>query len=152
RVRWWLSLALYAKSSGNIWENTNVDDGTAFIGIGYAVLPKGFKDKFVVGCSQVFDSKGRGIKVLLQPINNYYWRNKNPYMSTEDARKLLYNLKQVYYDAELISDLKRIVIHNSTPFKREEMNGFIQAAEGIASLELLQIQTHNCWRGFQGRR
>ncbi len=152
RVRWWLSLGLYAKSSGNIWDNTNIDDGTAFIGIGYAVLPNGFKDKFVVGCSQVFDSKGRGIKVLLQPISKYYWRKRNPYMSTDDARRLLYNLKQAYYDAEPVSDLKRIVIHKSTPFKKEEMDGFIQAAEGIASLELLQIQTHNCWRGFQGTR
>lgn len=152
RVRWWLSLGLYAKSCGNIWENTNIDDGTAFIGIGYAILPNSFKDKFVVGCSQVFDSKGRGIKVLLQPISKYYWRKRNPYMSADDARRLLYNLKQAYYDAEPISNLKRIVIHKTTPFKREEIDGFIQAAEGIESLDLLQIQTHNCWRGIQGTR
>lgn len=152
RIRWWLSLGLYAKSSGNVWNVTNIDDGTAFIGIGYAVLPNDFKDKFVVGCSQVFDSKGRGIKVLLQPVNKYIWRKRNPYMSTEDARRLLYNLKQAYYDAEPISKLKRIVIHKTTPFNNAEIDGFIQAAEGIESLELLQIQRNTCWRGIQGKR
>ena len=48
-------------------------------------------------------------------------------------------IRQTYYKSSKIEDLKRIVIHRNDPFKKEEINGFKKAFEGIEDCVLLQV-------------
>ncbi len=149
KVKWWLSLALYAKSGGVPWVTTG-DETTVYVGLSHAVS-RGRDKRVTIGMSQIFDSKGRGTRFLVSPINRPIYIGRNPYMSKEDSRRLMHTLKETYFKMDSNAEIKKLVIHKSSPFIRDEIEGFLQATEGI-DLELLHIQQYPMWRGIKGDR
>lgn len=148
KVLWGLSTALYAKASmGILWHPQAINDSTAYIGISYAVS----KEKGIcIGCSQLFDSTGTGMRMLLRKLDAPHFAGKhNPYMGQEEARSMMSALREEYYRCNPTAKLDRIVIHKTTPFMRDEILGFVQAFEGIADIELIQIQEFNHWKGIK---
>ena len=69
-------------------------------------------------------------------------------MKADEARAMLGALRAQYYASTASTPLKRIVIHKTTPFTKEEIRGFTQAFEGIEDIELLQIQ-ETPWRAVR---
>lgn len=145
RVKWWLSQGLYVKGSGIPWKVSPTAPNTAFVGLGYALRD----GKTLLAASQLFDEKGQGLRVLLQPIRNHVFIGKNPFMSKDDARRLVTTLRESYFASGVNSKLDRIVIHKSNFFNRDEIEGITQALDGIQNIELVQIQEANLWRGLR---
>lgn len=146
KVMWGLSTSLYAKATGILWHPEAIQNDTAYIGISYAYSEK---KKICIGCSQLFDSTGTGIRMILRRINNPIILGKsNPYMREDDARTMMTELREQYYHSSPVNDLKRIVVHKTTPFIREEISGILQAFNGI-EVELVQIQEYCTWRGIR---
>ena len=144
KVMWGLSTSLYAKSTGVLWHPKAIQEDTAYIGISYAYsAEKGI----CIACSQLFDSTGTGIRMILRKIANL--ANNNPYMQADDARAIMTELREQYYRANPVNSLKRIVIHKTTPFISEEITGIMQAFYGIDDVELIQIQDYCSWRGIR---
>ena len=129
KVMWGLSTSLYAKASGVLWHPEAIQDDTAYIGISYAFS----EDKRIcIGCSQLFDSTGTGIRMVLRKINNPIFRGRsNPYMREDDARTMMTELREQYYHSAPVNTLKRVVVHKTTPFIREEIDGIMQTFRGI---------------------
>lgn len=147
KVIWGLSTSIYAKSSGILWHPQAINSGTAYVGISYA---QSEEKGICIGCSQLFDSTGTGIRMLLRKIDNPYFFNKsNPYMGRDEARDMMSELREQYYQSDPIAKLNRIVIHKTTPFMREEIIGITQAFEGIDNIELIQIQAYSPWRAIR---
>lgn len=146
KVAWGLSTSIYAKAHGVLWHPKAISDGTAYIGIGYAQS----KEKGTcIGCSQLFDSTGTGIRMILRKIDNpLYYSKNNPYMNRDEARKMMLSLREQYYKCCPTEKLTRVVIHKTTPFLREEIIGITQAFEGV-EVDLLQIQEYSPWRGIR---
>lgn len=151
KVQWWLSLGLYAKANGIPWMLDVPKSDAAFIGLGFAIKKTNTTNKVVLGCSHIFDSSGQGLRFLLQPLNNPIIRGKNPFMSKEDARRIMLKLRESYNKLDPNAKLDRVVIHKTTHFTRDEMEGIAQALEGVSQIELLQIQQSTGWRGIQGK-
>ena len=149
RVKWWLSLAMFTKAGGTPWV-VDERENTAFIGLSYSVS-KSKKNKVTIGMSQVFDSKGRGARFFLNPINRPIFIGKTPYMSKEDSRRLINSLKEVYFQVDPNRQLNKLIIHKTTPFIEVEIEGILQATKGI-EVELLHIQQYPLWRGVKGDR
>ena len=148
KVMWGLSTSLYAKATGILWHPEAIHDDTAYIGISYAYSEE---KKICIGCSQLFDSTGTGIKMVLRKINNPIFREKkNPYMREGDARNMMMELREQYYHSSPVNSLKRIVVHKTTPFIDEEISGIMQAFKGV-EVELIQIQDYCSWRGIRFR-
>ncbi len=146
KVRWGLSTSLYAKASGSLWQPVTLNDSTAFVGVSYAQS----KSKGIcIGCSQLFDSTGTGIRLLLRKIDDPGYFGKNPFMKKDEARAMMSSLREQYYKCDPTAKLNRIVVHKTTPFTREEITGFTQALEGIDDIELLQIQEYCSWRAIR---
>ena len=145
KVMWALSTSLYAKAAGVLWQPVTLDNDTAFVGVSYA---KSSKDNICIGCSQLFDSTGTGMRLLLQKIKDPSYNGKNPYMKCDEARTTMLKLREEYYQCTPTSKLNRIVIHKTTNFTAEEIKGFTQAFEGIADIELLQIQEFSPWKAI----
>lgn len=146
KVMWGLSTSIYAKANGILWQPNEVQENTAFIGVSYATSSSGIN----VGCSQLFDSTGAGMRMLMRKIvNPGFMGRKNPYMKADEARAMLGALRAQYYASTASTPLKRIVIHKTTPFTKEEIRGFTQAFEGIEDIELLQIQEMTPWRAIR---
>lgn len=146
KVIWGLSTSLYAKSQGVLWHPKEISEDTVYIGIGYA---KSDKKGICIGCSQLFDSTGTGIRMILRKINNPLYASKqNPYMGKDEARIMMTALREKYYHCCPTSKISRVVIHKTTPFMREEIIGITQAFEGV-DVELIQIQEFTSWRGIR---
>jgi NAD-dependent SIR2 family protein deacetylase len=146
KVMWALSTSLYVKAAGILWQSANVKENTAFVGISYAISKL---KRTCIGCSQLFDSTGTGIKLLLRKISDPGFLKKNPYMKCDEARSIMSSLRDQYLKCFQPSQLKRIVIHKTTPFTKDEIKGFTQALEGIEDIELLQIQEYSSWRAIR---
>lgn len=146
KVMWGLSTSIYAKANGILWQPSGAEDNTAYIGVSYATSSSGIN----IGCSQLFDSTGAGMRMLMRKISNPgFMGRKNPYMKTDEARAMLGALRAQYYASTAAAPLKRIVIHKTTPFTKEEIKGFTQAFEGIEDIELLQVQEMSPWRAIR---
>lgn len=146
KVRWGLSTSLYAKANGVLWQPVTMNKETAFVGISYAISKiKGT----CIGCSQLFDSSGTGIRLLLRKIDDPTFWGRNPYMKSDEARAIMSTLRDQYYKCDPTNHLKRIVVHKNTPFTQDEIKGFTQALEGIDDIELLQIQEYSPWRAVR---
>ena len=147
KVLWGLSTAIYAKAAmGVLWHPQVIDDCTAYVGVSYAISKE---DGVCIGCSQLFDSTGTGMRMLLRKIRSPKYAGKNPYMGQEEARNMMLALREEYYRCNPTTKLDRIVIHKTTPFMNSEILGFLQAFEGISDIELIQIQEFNHWKGIK---
>lgn len=147
KVLWGLSTSIYAKSSGVLWHPQAIHGGTAYVGISYA---QSDEKGICIGCSQLFDSTGTGIRMILRKIDNpHYWGKKNPYMGRDEARSMMSQLREQYYGSNPTALLNRVVVHKTTPFMREEIVGITQAFEGINDIELVQIQAYCPWRAIK---
>lgn len=146
KVFWGLSTSLYAKSQGVLWHPKEISENTVYIGIGYA---QSEKKGICIGCSQLFDSTGTGVRMILRKINApLYAGKRNPYMGKDEARKMMSALREKYYHCCPTSKIKRVVIHKTTPFMKDEIIGITQAFEGV-DVDLIQIQEYTSWRGIR---
>lgn len=146
KVVWGLSTSLYAKSQGVLWHPKAIHEGTAYIGIGYA---KSDKKGICIGCSQLFDSTGTGVRMILKKIKKpKFYGKQTPYMGKDEAREMMIALREKYYHCCPTSKIERVVIHKTTPFMSDEIIGITQAFEGV-EIDLIQIQEYSPWRGIR---
>lgn len=139
RVRWWLSLALYAKALRTPWRLDCLDDETAFVGIGYSIDAVATRGNHVLlGCSHIYSARGEGLQFRLGRIENPVIRGRNPFMSEDDARRTGETIRQLFYDAKMRLPT-RVVVHKRTPFTRDEQRGLVQGLEGVANVELIEV-------------
>jgi SIR2-like domain len=141
QVFWWLSLALYVKSMRTPWLLESLNNDTAFAGIGYSLSSSAKKgEKVILGCSHIYNSSGLGLKYSLSKIEDplFFGRQKNPYMSREDASRLGDSIRRLFYEARMCLP-KRVVIHKRTPFLQSEREGLLQGLSGIEIIDMLEI-------------
>lgn len=148
KIKWWLSLGIYVKSNGTPWKVKTDNTETAFVGLGYAIR-QNVRNKVVLGSSQIFDGNGNGLRFLLQPIEKPVYFGKNPFMSKDDAFRLVSNIRNTYHKIDPIIGLKKLVLHKTTHYTRDEIEGICNALEGIENIELLQIQQFTNWRAIK---
>ncbi|MFR5632024.1 MAG: SIR2 family protein [Monoglobales bacterium] len=148
KIMWGLSTGIYSKAVGRLWKPAIYNKNTAFVGLSY-VQSVNNGEKISIGCSQLFDAEGNGMRLYLRPLKDPQIIQKNPYMRSEDASKLMLNLKKLYDDSVPTYDLKRVVIHKTTFFTKEEIEGITRGLSGIEDIELLQIQEFSPWRAIR---
>ena len=148
KIMWGLSTGIYSKAVGRLWKPAIYNRNTVFVGLSY-VQSINNGEKISIGCSQLFDAEGNGMRLYLRPLKNPQIIQKNPYMRNEDASKLMLNLKKLYDDSVPTYDLKRVVIHKTTFFTKEEIEGITRGLSGIEDIELLQIQEFSPWRAIR---
>ena len=146
RVKWWLSLALYAKTMRTPWRLECLDEDSAFVGIGYSYDARAPRtSQILLGCSHIYSARGEGLQFRLGRIENPIIRGRNPFMSLDDARRTGETIRQLFYDARMRLP-KRVVIHKRTHFTEDEQKGLVQGLEGVQNVELIEINTEESIR------
>lgn len=148
KIVWGLSTAIYTKGAGKLWKSKTTRYDTAYIGLSYVQSIKN-NEEISIGCSQLFDSEGNGMKLYLRPLKNPQIIQKNPYMRSDDACRLMSNLKKLYDESVPLHKLNRIVIHKTTHFTKDEMDGITKGFASVNNIELLQIQEFTAWRAIR---
>jgi len=151
RLKWWLSLALYAKAMRTPWRLDCLDDDSAFVGIGYSIDSQASAgSQILLGCSHIYSARGEGLQFRLGRIEHPIIRGQNPYMSLDDARRTGETIRQLFFDARMRLP-KRVVIHKRTRFTQDEQDGLSQGLEGVANVELIEINTEESIRFLASR-
>lgn len=130
------------------WKPKMTRYDTAYIGLSY-VQSINNNEKISIGCSQLFDSEGNGMELYLRPLKDPQIIQKNPYMRSGETCRLMNNLKRSYDESVPLHKLNRIVIHKTTHFTKEEIEGITKGLAGVDNIELLQIQEFSAWRAIR---
>jgi hypothetical protein len=148
-VMWRLGIALYCKAGGVPWRLADAYEDTAFVGLSYAIKPEADKQKFVTCCSQVFDADGVGLEFIAYETGDFHIERKNPYLSRGEMRRVMARSLAMYQRRHAGRGPRRVVIHKTTEFKPEEVEGCFDAWPSAEGVELIQVQSELPWRGVR---
>jgi hypothetical protein len=148
-VMWRLGIALYAKAGGVPWKLADMDPDTAYVGLSYAMR---FNERgevaFVTCCSQVFDSDGAGLEFVAYETDDVRIVRHDPFLSRTEMRRLMARTLALYQRRHAGRSPRRVIVHKTTEFKREEVDGCFDAWSSSEGIELYQIQQDTLWRGI----
>lgn len=151
---WRLGIATYVKAGGVPWKLApiqGVPDGTAYIGLAYALRGDPRQAQFVTCCSQVFDADGGGMQFVAydahDPIEDAHLARRNPYLSRDDMRAVLARSLQLYQRRNGGNVPRRVVVHKTTAFREGELDGALDALAAVEELDCVEITTNVAWRG-----
>jgi hypothetical protein len=148
-VMWRLGIALYTKAGGVPWVLADVDAGTAFIGIDYALRANtGADSRFAICCSQVFDAEGSGLEFVAYEADGVRMFGKNPFLRRDQMLKVMARSLAIYQRKHSGAPPQRVVVHKNTEFRREEIEGVFDAFPNAQNIELVHVQQQSGWRGI----
>jgi hypothetical protein len=149
-VMWRIGLALYAKAGGVPWKLADTDPETAHIGISYAVRPADSdRPRFVTCCSQVFDADGAGLEFVAYDAHEVELQRDNPFLSRTEMFRVMTRAMQLYRHRHAGRSPRRVMVHKTTEFKYEEIDGCLEALHLCEAVDLLQIVDDVGWRGVK---
>jgi len=153
-VAWRISIALYVKAGGIPWKlapMAGVPEGTAYIGLAYALRTVNDKAHFVTCCSQVFDMDGGGMQFVAfearDPVNDAAAARHNPFLSRADMRAVMARSLALYRQRNGGALPTRLVVHKTTPFSTDELSGLRDATSGVVEVECMSVGEQAGWRG-----
>lgn len=138
-----LALGIYTKTIGIPWYPFTYQRNTIYIGMSFGISMNGI----CIGCSQMFDSMGRGMQLIVSKVTNKF--KKNQFLNKNEAYELGKKIRDTYYKSSKIDEIKRIVIHRASPFKNEEIEGFRMAFCGIEDFELIEIYDTSSFNAYK---
>lgn len=149
-VMWRIGLALYAKAGGVPWKLAEVDPETAYIGLSYAVRPvESAKPRFVTCCSQVFDAEGSGLEFIGYDTHEAEVQRDNPFLSRTEMFRVMTRSLDLYRRRHAGRSPRRVMVHKTTEFKLDEIDGCMQALHLCEAVDLVQIVEDVGWRGVR---
>jgi hypothetical protein len=144
---WRLSLAVYTKAGGIPWKLAGFESRHAYVGLSYCIR-KGRKSQFVTCCSQIFDAEGTNLRFLLYESHDGQYEGDNPYLSRQDMRRVMARTIDLY-QRQKGAPPTRLVVHKTTQFRQDEIDGCIDALGAVDDLELLTIAQRAPWHGIR---
>ena len=149
-VMWRIGLALYAKAGGVPWKLAESDPETAYIGISYAVRPAdAAQPRFVTCCSQVFDADGAGLEFVAYDAQEVRIQRDNPFLSRTEMFRVMTRSMDLYRRRHAGRSPRRVMVHKTTEFKRDEVEGCMEALHLCEAVDLVQIVEDVGWRGVR---
>ncbi|MDE2938920.1 MAG: hypothetical protein OXR67_08365 [Chloroflexota bacterium] len=149
-VAWHVGLALYAKAGGVPWKLAGADPELAHIGISYAMRPQSADGpRFVTCCSQIFDEAGAGIEFIAYDAHEFEMRRDNPFLSRNEMFRVMTRSMELYRHRHAGRYPKRVMVHKTSEFKREEIAGCMEALHLCEAVDLVQISEDIAWRGVK---
>lgn len=136
---WNLVVALFFKANHLPWRVKGLMDDTCYLGVAF------FRDRKDSGnvktaLAQVFsvDAEGfvfKGDQALLD-------ENNSPHVSKDDATKLVAKAIDVFKKNKG-REPRRLVVHKTSRYNDEELEGFREGAKDVSELDLLAFGTRN---------
>lgn len=141
---WNFFTALYHKAGGHPWRMTLGRSNTCYVGISFYRERLIENPRMRTSLAQAFTHTGDGFVLRGKPFEWDEGVSRSPHLSRADALDLMREILSVY-ERHRRTKPERIVIHKSSRFWAEELEGFRAAIEGIPYWDLVTIER----RGIQ---
>ena len=82
-----------------------------------------------------------------EPVADVFEAKRNPFLSRDDMRAVLARSLELYQGRNGGVLPKRLVIHKTTAFKQEEIDGAFDALAGIPEVDCIEVGTNASCRG-----
>lgn len=134
---------LYKSQKGYPWKLTQLEENTCYVGISFFKERDDNREYTRASMAQVFLDTGESFILRGDPFE---WKNiqfpNSPHLSQEGAEELI---KKVLEQYKLVRGNlpERLVIHKSSNYWDEELEGFLVASGKINSKDFITIQTTN---------
>jgi hypothetical protein len=149
-VMWRIGLALYVKAGGIPWKLAESDPETAYIGLSYALRPpESDRPRFVTCCSQVFDAEGSGLEFIGYDAHEVEVQRDNPFLSRTEMFRVMTRSLDLYRRRHAGRSPRRVIVHKTTEFKPDEIDGSMEAFHLCEAVDLVQVVEDFGWRGVR---
>lgn len=153
-LAWRLAIALYVKAGGIPWKLAplpGVPESPAYIGLAYALRGSAKNAHYITCCSQVFDADGGGMQFVAfearDPVAEMDDARRNPFLSRSDMRAVMARSLTLYQNRNAGLLPRRLVVHKTTSFKSDELQGCLDALSGVPEVECIEVTASPGWRG-----
>lgn len=125
---WNLATALLYKSECKLWAPVQMPSGVCFVGVSFYIATRRLGGKMGTSLAQVFTPEGVG---LVMRGEEFPWaKGDSPHLGSSSAEKLLKKAIQLY-EEQTDRLPRRIVLHKSSKFDDDELEGFKKAVGNV---------------------
>jgi hypothetical protein len=143
---WNISTSIFCKGGGIPWRVVT-DENVAYCGIRFGITKNQSGQSILVGLGQVFNAAGELVALRAgQALKKSESRSEGGYYLDKDqARSLLAGALEDYQNVTgRLAD--RVIVHKSSPFKPDEIQGMEEAAAGVRELDLIFVKDRTGFR------
>lgn len=142
---WNISTSIFCKAGGLPWRLAT-DEDVAYCGVRFGISKSGVGQSVLVGLAQLVNASGELVALQSGQASRGSRRSEVGYYLTRDQARTLM-IKALRDFESVVGRLpQRVVVHKSSPFKAEEIDGMEQAASGIRELDLVYLKLSNTIR------
>jgi hypothetical protein len=136
---WNIGTSIFCKAGGIPWRVVT-NENVAYCGVRFGVTKDRKGQSILVGLAQVFNGAGELVALRAgQAVKRQSHSERGYYLSQDQARTLL---SGAIADYQVVTGKlpDRVVVHKSSPYKGEEIQGMEEAAGGVRELDLIFIK------------
>lgn len=138
-VAWNVFTALYFKADNMPWELRFSTPRTCFVGISFYRETDDPDSPTRTALAQAFSESGEGLVLRGERITWDRSRDRKPHMSRDAAERLLREALKLY-EQHFNGPPKRVVLHKTSRFWPDELDGFRAGLGGIHSYDFLALE------------
>ena len=127
---WNIATSIYYKARGIPWRPNDLPSNVCFIGITFHHMKKRGGHLVYASVAQAYSTDVEPFALKGANIDHKQKRNKQPYLNKEQAMSLLSDLLKQYEDRAGVRP-DRVVVHKTSEFQIEEVDGFEAAAKDL---------------------
>ncbi len=131
---WNFFTAIYHKADGHPWRLADVQPGTCYVGVSF--FREFTENHLRTSLAQAFTHTGDGFVLRGKPFQWDRSQGPSPHLSAANARDLLTEVIEVYKRHRNVRP-ERVVIHKSSRFSQDELQGFRDALQNIPYWDLV---------------
>jgi hypothetical protein len=137
---WNLCVALYYKASNIPWQPANLVSGTCFVGISFHHLKRRGGDILYASLAQAFSTDTEPFALQGEMLSDRQVRDKQPYLLPQQAEKIVQRVV-AQYRTRTGTFPSRLVIHKSSMFQPEEVEGFrAGGGEAVPGCDMISMR------------
>lgn len=137
---WNFMVALYHKAGGTPWRIANLEPGICFVGISFYKEIHGDVGALRTSMAQAFTSAGDGYVLRGK---SFQWdeksKGKTPHLDRQSSFSLIQDVIELYKQQHKGSLPNRIVVHKTSRYWKEELDGFKAACELIPQKDFVAL-------------